>query len=187
MLEVDNHANQCNPNNDEYWNSRGYDERPESLDGSINKNINIDENVGISFSKWSGNDGIENYIMNQTNCKPYSGAGINPRIDKKTTILKSVDDTYYYNDDLSDINNVRYTLYGHNGDQDENEIRFNEPLLNKSKTENIYLYRVKKKGNKNEYIWYGKYEIIDKNIKLHMGKNNKLRNIIILSLKKIDI
>jgi len=49
------------------------------------------------------------------------------------------------------------------------------------------MYKVKKKGNKNEYIWYGKYEIIDKNIKLHMGKNNKLRNIIILSLKKIDI
>ncbi|GIU43743.1 hypothetical protein TUM4438_13350 [Shewanella sairae] len=25
----DNHANQLNPNNDEYWGSRGEDERPE--------------------------------------------------------------------------------------------------------------------------------------------------------------
>lgn len=25
----DNHSNQCNPNNEAYWESRGYDERPE--------------------------------------------------------------------------------------------------------------------------------------------------------------
>jgi len=25
----DNHSNQMNPNNDEYWNSRGEDERPD--------------------------------------------------------------------------------------------------------------------------------------------------------------
>lgn len=24
--DLDNHANQMNPNNDEYWNSRGYDD-----------------------------------------------------------------------------------------------------------------------------------------------------------------
>ena len=97
-----------------------------------------------SFSKWSGPEGIEQFIINQTGCKPYSGAGINPRIDKKTNaILKSVDDTYYYDDDMSDINNIKYTLFGHNGDQDVNEKKFNEPLLNKNKTQNIYLYRVK--------------------------------------------
>ena len=27
--EQDNHANQMNPNNDAYWQSRGYDERPD--------------------------------------------------------------------------------------------------------------------------------------------------------------
>ena len=27
--ELDNHANQLNDNNDAYWESRGYDERPE--------------------------------------------------------------------------------------------------------------------------------------------------------------
>ena len=28
QADLDNHANQCNPNNDEYWGSRGEDERP---------------------------------------------------------------------------------------------------------------------------------------------------------------
>ena len=137
----------------------------------------------ISFTKWSGPEGIEQYIIKQTGCKPYSGAGINPRVQKKTTILRSVDDTYYYDDDMSDINNVKYTLFGHSGDQDENEKKFNEPLLNPDKTHNIYIYRVKK-NDKNKYIWHGKYKIIDKNIKQHIGKDYIMRNIIVLSLKK---
>jgi len=140
----------------------------------------------ICFTKWHGEEGIEEFINNQTGCKPFSGAGINPRIKKKTTILKSVDETYYYNDDMSDINNVKYTLFGHNGDQDINEKRFNEPLLNPDKTQHIYLYRVTK-TTKNKYIWYGKYEIIDKHIKQHIGKDYIMRNIIIISLKKINI
>lgn len=142
--------------------------------------------MAISFSKWSGPDGIEQFIINKTGCKPYSGAGINPRIGKHTTILKSVDNTDYYDDDLSDIDNIIYTCFGHNGDQDENEKKFNEPLLNKNKTHHIYLYRVRTICKKNEYMWYGKYEIVDKNIKLHIGKDKIMRNIIILSLKKID-
>jgi len=139
----------------------------------------------IRFSKWGGSEGIENYIIEQTGCKPYSGAGINPRIYKKTTILKSVDDTYYYADDMSDINNPKYTLFGHNGDQSKNEKRFNEPLLNKDKTEYIYLYRVTKKGKKTEYLWYGKYVIEEINNKLHPGMDNIMRKIIVLSLKRI--
>lgn len=137
----------------------------------------------IHFTKWYGPEGIEQFIINQTGCKPYSGAGINPRPQQKTTILRSVDDTYYYDDDMSDINNVKYTLCGHNGDQDENETNFNEPLLNPDKTHNIYIYRVKK-NDKNKYIWHGKYKIIDKNIKQHIGKDYIMRNIIVLSLKK---
>ena len=140
---------------------------------------------GITFEKWSGPEGIEQFIINQTGCKPYSGAGINPRVEKKTTILKSVDNTYNYDDDMSVIDNVKYTLFGHNGDQSENEKKFNEPLLNRNKTENIYLYRVKTTGKKTEYVWYGKYEIAETNKKQHVGKDNNMRNIIVLSLKKI--
>jgi len=139
----------------------------------------------ITFSKWSGPDGMEQFIIKQTGCKPYSGAGINPRIEKKTTLLRMVDGTYYYDNDMSDVNNVKYTLFGHNGDQNENEKRFNEPLLDKNKTQHIYLYRVRKNGKKNEYVWYGKYEIMNKNNKQHIGKDYVIRNIITLSLRKL--
>jgi len=32
---LDNHANQCNPNNDAYWESRGEDERPDDWEDEI--------------------------------------------------------------------------------------------------------------------------------------------------------
>jgi hypothetical protein len=138
------------------------------------------------FSKWSGPDGIEAFIIAKTGCKPYSGAGINPRIHKKTTILRSVDDTYYYQDDMSDIEHIQYTLFGDTGDQDENEPRFNEPLLNIDKTRDIYVYRVRKNGKKTEYVWYGKYEIENKENKQHIGKDYVIRTIVVLSLRKIN-
>ena len=128
---------------------------------------------------------MENYIIQQTGVKPFSGAGINFRKKEKTTLLKSVDDTYYYDDDLTDYQNVEYTLFGHNGDQNEYEKKFNEPLLNPDKTEHIYLYRVRKNRKKTEYLWYGKYEIVGKFNKLHQGKDYKMRTIIILSLKQL--
>jgi len=142
--------------------------------------------MAVVFSKWSGPDGIEQFIKNQTGCKPYSGAGINPRIDLKTTLLKSVDDTYYYQDDLSDIQQIKYTLFGHNGNQDENEKKFNEPLLNKEKTHHIYVYRVKLTGPTKEYVWYGKYEITNKQTQSHIGKDRQVRNIIVLSLTRLS-
>ena len=40
----------------------------------------------ISFTKWSGPEGIEQFIINKTGCKPYSGAGINPRVKKNYNI-----------------------------------------------------------------------------------------------------
>ncbi len=33
--DLDNHANQMNPNNDAYWESRGYDERPDDCEERI--------------------------------------------------------------------------------------------------------------------------------------------------------
>lgn len=35
--DLDNHANQMNPNNDEYWHSRGRDERPDDWDERIDE------------------------------------------------------------------------------------------------------------------------------------------------------
>jgi hypothetical protein len=136
----------------------------------------------LTFKKWSGPEGMAQHIINETGCKPFSGAGINPRPGKYTTILRSVDDTYYYDDNLDDITHVKYTLFGHNGDQDVNEPKFNEPLLNDKKTDHIYLYRF----NKKEYIWYGKYKIFGRTTKRHIGKDGNMRNIIILTLVKCN-
>ena len=36
-LDDDNHANQLNPNNDAYWESRGWDERPDDWEDRINE------------------------------------------------------------------------------------------------------------------------------------------------------
>ena len=33
--DLDNHANQMNPNNDAYWESRGYDERPDDWEERV--------------------------------------------------------------------------------------------------------------------------------------------------------
>ena len=44
-------------------------------------------NMSYVFSSWSGENGIQDFIIKKTGCKPYSGAGINPRI-KKNNYLK---------------------------------------------------------------------------------------------------
>ena len=33
--DLNNHANQMNPNNDAYWESRGYDERPDDWEERV--------------------------------------------------------------------------------------------------------------------------------------------------------
>ena len=33
----DNHSNQLNPNNDAYWESRGYDERPDDWESILDE------------------------------------------------------------------------------------------------------------------------------------------------------
>ena len=36
--DIDNHANQLNPNNEAYWSSRGEDERPDDWDERVEDN-----------------------------------------------------------------------------------------------------------------------------------------------------
>ena len=133
------------------------------------------------FDKWSGDNGIEKFIIEQTGCKPYSGAGICYRKKNKVTILRSVEDTYYYDDNLSDENNPIYTLFGHYGDQDEKEAKFNEPFLNEEKTKHIYLYS---KTTSGKYVWYGEYYIKTTSVKNHIGKDRNPRKIVLVHLSK---
>ena len=137
----------------------------------------------VCFKTYGGPDGLEQHVINQTGCKPFSGAGINIRKEKATALLKSVDGTPYYMDDLSNADTVEYTLFGHNGDQSEAEASFNEPLLNDKKTTHIYLYRVRINGRKKDYLWYGKYNIVNKTVKQCQGKDRVMRDVIVLTLK----
>lgn len=147
----------------------------------------------IEFNKW--NDLVKHSKTN-TGCVPFSGSGICIRKKNNTAILRSVDNTAFYKDNLENIDCVKYTLFGQENDQDINEPRFNAPLM---KADNIYLYRVTKKeietvtkkgktGKKVKqvYQWYGKYEIIAQNIiKNHPDKNGNPRKIIVLTLNRI--
>ncbi len=139
----------------------------------------------MTFSKWAGDDGFAKFVFEKTGCKAFSGAGINYRSEKSTSLLRSVDGTYYYDDNLEDVTNVEYTLFGHNGDQNEKEARFNEPLLNTNKTKHVYLYRVTMKDMKRVWVWYGKYAIVGKFVKEHEGKDYMMRNIVVLKLQRI--
>ena len=122
---------------------------------------------------------IQNHTK-EIGCNAFSGCGIKFYQNQKTSILRSVDGTPYYDDDMSDPDNIKYTLYGPNNNQNKKEKKFNEPLLTKS--EHIFVYRKVQKG---QYIWYGKYEIIDETSKLWPGKDGNMRIIIILLLKRI--
>ena len=41
--DLDNHANQMNPNNDEYWHSRGEDERPDDWEDQAEEEARKEE------------------------------------------------------------------------------------------------------------------------------------------------
>lgn len=70
---------------------------------------------------------------------------------KKKCVLRSFDYYNIYDDNLSDPDNVEFTLQGKIGDQDENHWR-NESLLNPNKTHHIYLYRVTPINSKKKNI-----------------------------------
>ena len=43
--DLDNHANQVNPNNDAYWESRGYDERPDDWEDGDSDQVALDDHA----------------------------------------------------------------------------------------------------------------------------------------------
>lgn len=56
--ELDNHANQLNPNNDAYWQSRGYDERPDNWDDLISgeDGFDWDDSENWEYENWCSDD-----------------------------------------------------------------------------------------------------------------------------------
>lgn len=122
---------------------------------------------------------FEKFVLEETECKLFSSQGINYRSEKRTCILRSVEDTPYYADNLENPEAPEYTLCGKIGDQDENHMN-NKNLLNASRTEKIFLF----KRTKNEWIWYGRYIIRSKFEKNHPDVNGNDRKIIVLQLER---
>lgn len=56
--ELDNYANQLNPNNDAYWQSRGYDERPDDWDDLISEEdgFDWDDSENCEYENWCSDD-----------------------------------------------------------------------------------------------------------------------------------
>ncbi len=48
--ELDNHANQLNPNNDAYWDSRGFDGRPDDWEDLIYGDDYYDDSDDWSYA-----------------------------------------------------------------------------------------------------------------------------------------
>lgn len=82
QLELDNHANQLNPNNIEYYRSRGYDERPDDYDNKKNDTLSDNDyyeyfNFDIDYSSSDDevifiknkNKNKNNFIPNKTKKK----------------------------------------------------------------------------------------------------------------------
>jgi hypothetical protein len=122
---------------------------------------------------------FQKFVLEETECKLFSSQGINYRSEKRTCILRSVDDTPFYADNLEDTENPQYTLYGQVGDQDEKDMN-NRNLLNPVRTEKIFLFR----RTKSEWIWFGRYNIKSKMEKIHPDKNGNDRKIIVLQLER---
>lgn len=60
--DLDNHANQLNPNNDAYWQSRGFDERPGAWDDDDDWNDlslcseDLDDAGNWDYEDWCSDD-----------------------------------------------------------------------------------------------------------------------------------
>ena len=75
QADLDNHANQCNPNNDAYWDSRGEDGRPDD---------------------WEDEDGDQDAVDNRANqLNPNSDAYWESRDDNRANQLNPNNDAYW--------------------------------------------------------------------------------------------
>lgn len=143
----------------------------------------------IVFTRWNG---LVDYVKSRFGHGLYSGQGITNPKGRDHSVLRSVDGTSYYKDDLTDSDDVCYTLFGREGDQNPDETRYNKPLLRENRS--IYLYRVHvyesgcKKGMGREWVWYGCYRQVGPLEEMdHPEIRGYMRKIYRLRLEKVGI
>ncbi len=133
-----------------------------------------------TFTTWAE---AKRHIAQFTGKGAYPGQGISNYNNGKT-LLRSVDDTYYYLDDLEDHETVKYTLFGKSGNQNKDEARYNWKFLNEERE--IYLYRVSKDGKDTTWAWYGRYELLPGLEELqHVGEDGVTRKIYRATLQRV--
>lgn len=111
-------------------------------------------------------------------------AGIHNVRDTECSIVRSVDNTPYYRDDLDNPSLVWYTLQGKNGDQTLG-CGVNKKICMPDRT--IFLYRQSGKGKNVQYEWYGEYlRAGNPVIKYHPGEDKVMRKIYRILLVKMD-
>jgi hypothetical protein len=123
------------------------------------------------------------HISKYTNKGAYPGQGIS-NYNNGTTLLRSVDNTHYYDDVLENPDLVEYTLFGTSGNQNKDEPRYNYKFLNEERK--IYLYRVKKENKETTWVWYGEYKLLPGIEELqHPGADGIMRRIYRVKLQRI--
>jgi hypothetical protein len=81
-------------------------------------------------------------------------AGIHNRQPEKISFLRSVRNTDYYQDDLSNQNHIKYTLCGKIGNQ---KILRSNRVLTSDNIEYVYVYEEFMENEEKKYKWFGKY------------------------------
>ena len=133
-----------------------------------------------TFVAWKD---AKEYIAKFTKKGAYPGQGIS-NYANGITLLRSVDDTYYYKDELENPDLVIYTLFGTSGDQNKDEARYNHKLLNEQRK--IYLYRVQKESKNTKWVWYGEYSLVPGLEEVqHPGADGLMRRIYRVRLQRI--
>jgi|UniRef100_A0A6C0BKF9 hypothetical protein len=98
-----------------------------------------------------------------------------------TVVLRSVDNTPYYADDLHDPQHLIYTCQGIIGDQNLNNPD-NQKLLH---ADQFWVYRVQPRGRHKTYIWYGRYHRMgDPYPMQHVDDLGQMRQIYLIHLER---
>jgi hypothetical protein len=133
----------------------------------------------MQFERWAD---AANYIAQQTGRRPFPSKGIIPYTNGNI-LLRSVEPTPYYADDLTQLDRVLYTAEGRVGNQ---SLRTCGNLAIQEKGRRIFLLEVTTEGRHTRWIWHGEYEFRGEIEEMqHPDMHNAMRTIYRFVLHKV--
>lgn len=135
----------------------------------------------MQFERWTA--AAVPYIAEQMGgYKPFSGQGIR-NYSNGTSLVRSVDPTPFYANNLSDLSRIAYTAEGQVGNQSL-RTRGNRGLQEPGRR--IFLLEVKKEGKHTRWIWHGEYVFRGEIEEMqHPDRNGAMRTIYRFILHKV--